>query len=208
MGMILQSNQWNSDLLDTSTGLLCQLRVGDDTDAWGRFVALYNPYLYGWLRRQAVQHADAEDLVQETLAIVVGQVQDFQHSQRPGAFRNWLRTTLANRLRLFRRSERLRTASLTNSDLLARLGEALEKEEGPLVQTWDHDHDRYIARKFLEKIEPDFQPVTWLAFRRVVIQGCDPEQTAEELEISLDSVYAAKSRILKRLRQEAEDLLD
>jgi len=195
-------------MMDTSTGLLCKLRVGDEADAWGRFMALYKPYLYGWLRRQSVQHADAEDLVQETLAVVIGQVQDFQHNQRPGAFRNWLRTTLANRLRLFRRSEKVRSVASTNCDLLARLAEALDKEAGPLVQTWDHDHDRYIARKFLEKIEPDFQPMTWLAFRRVVIQGCDPEQAAEELEISLDSVYAAKSRILKRLRLEAEDLLD
>jgi len=155
-----------------------------------------------------VQHADAEDLVQETLAVVAAQLKRFEHNHRLGAFRCWLRRTLVNQLRVLRRSQKVRSTTLANSAHLLSLAEALEDPKGSLARIWEHDHDRYVVRKLLERIEPDFQPSTWQAFRLAVLQGTEPEQVAAELGISVDSVYAAKSRVLKRLRQEAEGLLD
>src|SRR5438132_12500475 len=94
-------------MLETSTSLLRQLRAGNDAGAWGRFVYLYTPYLYGWLLRQGVQHADDEDLVQETLAVDDGQVKRFEHNHRLGAFRCWLRRHLVNHLRVLPRSHKV-----------------------------------------------------------------------------------------------------
>ena len=57
----------------------------------------------------------------------------------------------------------------------------------------------------LERIEPEFTPPTWQAFRRWVVEGMDPEQVAAELGTSLTAVYNAKFRVMKRLRQVAQD---
>jgi RNA polymerase sigma-70 factor (ECF subfamily) len=57
----------------------------------------------------------------------------------------------------------------------------------------------------MEKIEAEFQPKTWQAFLSLAIEGVNPELVAAELGLSLDSVYAAKSRVLRRLRQEAKN---
>ncbi len=72
---------------------------------------------------------------------------------------------------------------------------------------WNQEHDRHVMRRLLELAEPSFAPSTWQAFRRQVIGGVAAAKVAVELGISLHSVYAAKSRVLNRLRQEADGLV-
>jgi RNA polymerase sigma-70 factor (ECF subfamily) len=62
--------------------------------------------------------------------------------------------------------------------------------------------------RLLEQIEAEVRPPTWQAFRRVVLDGKDEETVATELGISVNAVFIAKSRVLARLRREAQDLLD
>ena len=53
----------------------------------------------------------------------------------------------------------------------------------------------------------DFDPTTWDAFRRFALEEKPAAKVAEELGISENAVLLAKSRILKRLRREAEGFL-
>jgi RNA polymerase sigma-70 factor (ECF subfamily) len=57
-------------------------------------------------------------------------------------------------------------------------------------------------------VKPDFQPITWEAFQRFALDGCAPAVVANELGLNVHSVIQAKSRILKRLREEAGELLE
>ena len=57
-------------------------------------------------------------------------------------------------------------------------------------------------------MQGDFAPATWQAFRRHVLEGEPAGQVAEELGLSLNSVLLAKSRVLKRLRQELAGLVE
>jgi hypothetical protein len=51
-----------------------------------------------------------------------------------------------------------------------------------------------------------FQPRTLKAALLLVVERQDPAQVAEELGMTLDTVYTAKSRVLKRLRDEWAEL--
>jgi len=191
----------------TSATLLERLRDRADAEAWQRLVDLYRPLLTGWLRRHALQVADVDDLVQEVLATVASEAPRFRHSGRPGAFRHWLRTILVNRLREFWRARRLRPAATGDSDFVQMLDQ-LEDADSGLSHLWEQEHDQHVARRLLDMIEPQFAPSTWQAFRRVVLDGARPDAVAEELGLTLNAVFIAKSRVLQRLRQEARDLLD
>src|SRR2546430_9892229 len=90
---------------DTSVSLLQQLREQPNGDAWRRLVELYTPLLRQWLSRNGMQSSDIDDLTQEVLAVVVRELPQFQHNQRVGAFRRWLRTILVNRLRNYWRAD-------------------------------------------------------------------------------------------------------
>jgi RNA polymerase sigma-70 factor (ECF subfamily) len=52
------------------------------------------------------------------------------------------------------------------------------------------------------------EPSTVQAFRRVAFEKISGVEAARDLGISVAAVYAARSRVLRRIRQLAEGLLD
>src|SRR5262249_57306210 len=61
-----------------------------DADAWRRFDDIYRPLLGGWLRRYALQDHDADDLVQDVLRAVAGELPHFHYDPARRHFRGWL----------------------------------------------------------------------------------------------------------------------
>src|SRR5690242_15110223 len=102
----------------TSASLLDRLRLQPDAESWQRLVDLYTPLIRGWLRRHAALDQDADDVVQEVLAVVVRKLPQFRRGERPGAFRRWLRSITVNCLRDFWRSQRTRPRATGDSDFL------------------------------------------------------------------------------------------
>jgi RNA polymerase sigma-70 factor (ECF subfamily) len=190
----------------TSLTLLELLRTSADAAAWKCLVGLYTPFIHGWLGRQAVPPEDADDLVQEVLTVLFRELPQFQHNQRQGAFRCWLRTVTVHRLRAYWKARRSRPEPLPIAEI-----EQLAELEAPgslLSQLWDREHDRHVLRRLLELIEPEFSPAAWQAFRWLTFDGRRPAEVAGELGMTVNAVLLAKSRILRRLRQEAEGLID
>jgi RNA polymerase sigma factor (sigma-70 family) len=194
-------------MFETSASLLERLRTGPDDAAWKRLVDLYTPLLRGWLRRHLVPHADVDDLVQEVMAVLVRELPNFQYDRRRGTFRSWLRTITVNRLKMFWRTRNTRPLATGDSDLLRKLAE-LEDPRSSLSQLWDQEHDRHVANRLLELIAGEFEGPSWQAFHRLTIDGDKPAAVATELGLSLNAVYLAKHRILRRLRQEIAGLTD
>src|SRR5262245_13542461 len=132
---------------ETSVSLLERL-AGQPTDRdWQRLDELYRPLLMAWAVRSSVGHADAEDLVQDTLAVVAAAVAGFEH-RGSGAFRSWLREIFANRLKGLFRKERYRPIATGDSDFLRRL-QQLESSDSELSRQWDLEHDRHVAKKVM-----------------------------------------------------------
>ena len=190
----------------TSVTLLERLRTQPDEETWKRLDDLYRPLIRRWLLRDPTLRNEAEDLVQEVLAVLVRELPRFQHD-RPGSFRCWLRTITLNRLKAFWQSRRHRPQCVgSDSDGLI-LGQ-LEDPHSTLSRQWDDEHDRHVVRRLMDLIEPQFESATLQAFRRVVFDGAKPTEVATELGITVNAVLLAKSRVLRRLRQEGEGLID
>ena len=190
---------------ETSASLLDRLRDNPDDQSWQRLVDLYTPLIRGWLRRHGLAQADADDLTQDVLAVVVRELPGFEHGGRAGAFRCWLRTITVNRARNFWRQRRAHPPAGGGSDFLNLLDQLEDPASGP-SRLWDEEHDRHVARRLMALAEPDFEPSTWRAFRRVVLDGVKPAAAAAELGLSVNAVLLAKSRVLRRLRQEMSGL--
>ena len=74
-------------------------------------------------------------------------------------------------------------------------------------QMWNREHDEYVMKRLMDTVRGQFEPKTWLAFRRQVVDGLRADVVAAELGVSLGSVYMAKSRVLNALRRESEGLV-
>jgi RNA polymerase sigma-70 factor (ECF subfamily) len=112
-----------------------------------------------------------------------------------------------NRLRKHWRVRDRRPQARGDSDIDARLAQ-LDDPASELSQIWNRQHDQYVLRQLLALAEPHFAPSTWKAFCRVALDGARPDVVAKELDISLNAVCLAKSRVLRRLRQESEGLIE
>jgi RNA polymerase sigma-70 factor (ECF subfamily) len=181
-----------------------EIRDCTDDEALRHLILYCESLLHRWLRCQQVQHADAEDLVQESLATVVRESPTFHTRVPSGVFHAWLRKVLRNRLRNFRRAQRVRSICRPSSDLLGQLTDEQSAGRDDLARRRDKEHDRHVFQQMKQRIEPAVQPKTWQAFWRLTFEDADPVSVAAELDLSLASVYAAKSRVLKRLRREAK----
>jgi RNA polymerase sigma factor (sigma-70 family) len=190
----------------TSASLLARVRDFDST-AWSRLVELYTPLIRRWLARVGVQTGHGEDLVQDVLAVVVRRFPEFRHNERTGAFRAWLRAIAVNCARDFWRANRIRAAPVGGTDFGGYLCQ-LEDNSNPLAEAWDREHDVHVTRQLLEVLRPEFEGKTWDMFRRFVLDGVPAAQVAAELGTTPNAVFIAKSRVLARLRQEADGLID
>jgi RNA polymerase sigma-70 factor, ECF subfamily len=191
----------------TSKSLLAKARDCSDQAAWRRLTEIYEPLIERWVRPHVAQRADAEDLVQEVMTTLVRELPRFDHNQRPGAFRAWLRTITIHRLRAHweKRDARLADAGGPDrSEALAQLADPTSE----LSRSWDEEHDRHVTKTLLVSIRLEFQPATWRAFERQVQDGQSASEVAEELGLSVNAVLIAKSRVLKRLREKAAGLVD
>ncbi len=192
--------------METSASLLERLRTSSDQEAWQRFHDLYRPLILRWVRRDPTLGEEAEDIVQDVMGVLVREAPGFQRRQT-GSFRRWLRTVTAHRLAGYYRARKNRPRALG-----APLEECpltqLADSNSELSRLWDEEHDRYVLGRLMDLIGPMFEESTLAAFRRLAFDGVAPAEAARELGLSLNAVLLAKSRVLSRLRQEAEGLID
>ena len=188
-------------------GSLLERLRGGQPGAWERLARLYGETVYGWCRRAGVPEADAADVCQEVFAAVARRLADFRR-ERPGdSFRGWLWTITRNKVRdHFRRcADRVQAAGGTTAQqLLHQVPEDAppDPEAGP-----EAEHGG-LYRRALELIQSEFEERTWRAFLMVTVEGRAPADVAAELGMTTGTVYAAKSRLLKRLREEFGELIE
>ena len=84
----------------------------------------------------------------------------------------------------------------------------MEDPHSGVSRLWDEEHDQYVTNYLLEQIKNEFRSGTWQAFQRLVLDQASPDDVAAELNISVNAVFIAKSRVLKRLRQIGANLID
>jgi RNA polymerase sigma-70 factor (ECF subfamily) len=191
---------------ETRQSLLLRAQAGEQ-DAWKDLTDLYRPLIIGWLQRQGVPARDLDDLSQDVLLSVVKHLPSFEHTGHRGAFRSWLRTIVCSRTTDYWRAAEPGTQADGGSGATAAL-QQITDPNSDLNRRWDEEHDRYVLDCLLDLVEEEFEPATVRAFRRLALDGASGAEAAAELGLSVAAVYVAKSRVLQRIRQEAEGLID
>lgn len=189
----------NADSAQTCPSLLIKIRDPNDVESWRTFVDIYAPLIYRYCRSKGLQDADAADVGQEVLAGVAHAIRRFEYRPERGRFRDWLgavtRNKLADHVQI--RDRPGRGTGGPDSD---RTFDFLQTTEAD--PQWATEFSAHILHVALERIRPRFEPTTWRAFETVWARGVSPLDVAREMEMPIDRVYLAKSRVLRRLREE------
>ncbi|MEO1529768.1 MAG: sigma-70 family RNA polymerase sigma factor [Planctomycetota bacterium] len=180
----------------TRKTLLLRAR-GGEPESWHELVRMYSPFIRTQLRRSRLPEHDLDDLTQDILLQLHRKICQFDHNGRPGAFRRWLRVVTLNRARAYLRS-RPNVSRVSISEI-----EPLADDKSSASRSFERDYNEHVIRQLVSRLASEFTESTMDSFKGYVLEQRDPKEVSAELGVSLQSVYIAKSRVLKRLRQMA-----
>jgi RNA polymerase sigma-70 factor (ECF subfamily) len=181
-----------------------RLRDLHDASAWELFVSTYAPLIYRYCRRQGLQEADTGDVTQEVLSQVTRSIATFDYQPERGRFRDWLGAVMRSKLARHYQKRARRQGENGSADTSA-LDETRAPESDP---EWVDDFNARLLEVALERIKSDFEPNNWRAFEMVWMQNKPVSDVAQAVGLTASSIYVAKFRVLKRLREEILLLAD
>jgi RNA polymerase sigma-70 factor (ECF subfamily) len=187
----------------TSTSLL-RRAVAREPDAWERIVTIYSPLVHHWCRQAGIPEHDVQDVSQDVFAAVSASLATFR-SDRPGTtFRAWMRGIARHKLLHYFQGRGEPAAGGTAAHM--RLQEVpippdpLELSEAPADVAG-------VFHRAVSLVRDQFEERTWRAFWRVAVEDRSPAEVATELGITANAVRQAKSRVLRRLKEEMGELI-
>ena len=191
----------------TSTTLLERLRAREQ-DAWERLLGLYAPLVAYWCKQWGVRGPDTDDVIQEVFQAVAAGLDNFRHERAGDTFRGWLRSITRHKVLDHLRRQRRQPAAQGGTDAQRRLQQIAELETSPPDDSGDpEDEMTRLYHRALELVRGEFEDRTWQAFWRAAVESQAPAEIATDLGISAAAVRKAKSRVLRRLREEIGDLI-
>ncbi|MBC8355713.1 MAG: sigma-70 family RNA polymerase sigma factor [Planctomycetes bacterium] len=191
----------------TSLSLLERVRTHDQ-EAWERLVYIYGPLVQHWCRKYRLQSQDMDEQFQDVWGAVFERIGGFRREQDGDSFRGWLWTITRNKLcDRFRKMDQ-QPQAVGGTDFRAVIEAMPDSEPADIAADGASPLVENPAHRAARLIRSDFEEPTWRAFWAVAVEGRQPAEVADDLGMKRDSVYQAKSRVLKRLREELDGLLD
>ena len=189
------------ELPETRQSLLLRLSKADDETAWPTFVRLYERAIYGFARRRGLQDSDARDVTQQVLIAVHKQIADWDSNPAKGSFRGWIFQVTSNLTMKMLRSKRRQLLEFT-PDVTTEL--AISNDTDPSI--FMLEYRRQVFLWAASTIQDRFQPTTWMAFVRTGVEGEPGAKVADDLNMTIGAVYAAKCRVMAQLRETVDQL--
>lgn len=187
---------------ETRLSLLARVSDKDDQAAWDEFVQLYQPVIHRTAMYKGLQDADAHDVTQQVLLSVAKSLEQRPHDPNRARFRTWLGTVTRNAALNALRKQRDRGSG--DSQVLQQLNALADVDTDE--ELLEREYQKELFRKAARAIEQEFAADTWQAFWQTTIEDRAIAEVGEQLEKSAGSIYAARSRVIRRLKEEVQRL--
>ena len=183
---------------DTRDSLIVQVQNPLNREAWEQFAMIYRPVIYRLARQKGLQDADAQDLSQRVLHAVSQSIGRWEKLDPPVKFRHWLRRVVRNAIlnALSRKPQDGATGGSVALDLLNQHTDA-DQDSASQIEI---EYRRELYLQAARLVQSDVNAQTWRAFELTVVDGIEVEEVARQLGKTPGNIYAARSRIMRRLR--------
>ena len=149
-----------------------------------------------------MQHADAEDLVQEVMTLV-GKAVDRFDPNGAGSFRGWLYTITRNSVVNFISRGRGPIGS-GDSDVQMLL-HAHPAEDEPTATVFRLEYRRLRFHEAATRLQERFTRTTWQAFWLTAVEQQSIAEVAQQLGKSEGAVRMARCRVIAQFREEVRE---
>ena len=194
------------DVPDTRDSLLIRVTNPRDQGAWEQFSRIYRPVVYNVARMRGLQDADAQDVAQQVLIAVARALPTWERRDASTRFRHWLCRIARNAtVNMLTRQPRDRAVG---GDHIRADSQSENEFDGGLDAQLEREYRRQLFRKAAERVRSRADAITWQAFAITMIDGLSIPDAAAQLDRSEAVIYAARSRIIRRLRDAVKQLED
>ena len=165
---------------------------------------IYRPIVQRIAIKRGLQPADAQDLAQQVLISVAGAIGRYQKSSATTRFRHWLRRVARNAIinALSRKPVDMATGGSAVLDLL----DDVPQHDNATAELIALEYRRELYLRAAEMVRVDVAADTWAAFEMTVFDGVSVEAATQKLGKSIGAIHAARSRVMKRLRDAVQTL--
>lgn len=186
--------------LKTRVTLLGRLRATPaDAAVWGEFVDWCGRHIYAWCRAWGLQESDAQDVTQDVFLNLSKQMSDFRYDPN-GSFRAWLKT-LTRRAWLAYATKQ-RKAGRGTGDAIEDERLATLKARDDLAQRLDDAFDLELLNEAARLVQLRVEARTWQAFSMMAFDGCSGSDVAATLDMKVATVFVARSKVQRMIRDE------
>ena len=184
----------------TTSTVLASLRDFNNQAAWDRFVSRFREPIHRFARTVGLGESDAEDVAQETLVAFAESYRRGSYDPAKGRLSQWL-FGIAHRKALDERRQGGRRPKTAGSSEAGSLEQLAVASEAAMMASWDQEWEQALLERCLEQVRIEVEPLTFQAFEMVVRESQDAAQAANVLGVPIKTVYNAKHRVLKRIRE-------
>lgn len=188
---LLNSGARHLDTTDRS--LISRVRNPHDSSAWREFTALYRPIIVRYSRSRYLEPADADDVAQDVLKILVNRLKTFEYDPAKGRFSNWLLTIVNNQIK---RQQRKRRPTRADTSFLEA-----QADPDDTQAIWEPIFMKEHIKRCLKLARPDFAQKTFEAFERSFLKEEPVASVCTALNVNPNQVFLARFRVLKRLKE-------
>lgn len=195
--------------LPTRASLIQRLKDWQDQSSWEEFFNTYWKLIYGVARKAGLTDAEAQDVVQETMASVAKHMPTFRYDPAIGSFKAWL--LIMTRWRIvgqFRKRGPFAIQIPTSADSTSTA--LVEKVADPAGQAldavWEAEWENNLLQAAIAKVRRRIDPQKYQVFDFYVNKDWPPEKVASRFNVSVDQVYVIKHRVTETIREEVKRL--
>ncbi|GMU38990.1 MAG: sigma-70 family RNA polymerase sigma factor [Phycisphaerae bacterium] len=183
------------DWITTST-ILHDLRDATNEAAWRRLTDRFRRPIIAFALRMGLSAADAEDAAQETLTAFVESFRRGAYDPARGRLSRWLFGIAYHQALRERRRRAQQPPCQPETSFWNKL-----PDEREASWCWDAEWEQALLEECLARARLEFEPETFRAFECAMRADGGADDVARQLGIPVKTVYNAKHRVLKRVRE-------
>jgi RNA polymerase sigma-70 factor (ECF subfamily) len=156
-----------------------------------------------WCGRWGLAGEGARDVAQEIFAAVAGGIDGFRRDRPDDIFRGWRRGITRHKVLMALRREGRRLLGSGCTEAVIRLRAV------PDLPEVDYDPPEELHRLYhraVGLVRAEFEGRSWEMFWRVTVDGREVAAVATEFGVTPTAVRQARSRVLRRLKEELGEL--
>jgi RNA polymerase sigma factor (sigma-70 family) len=184
----------------TRVTLLGRLRAApDDPGVWSEFVDWYGRKIHAWCMVWGLQESDAQDVTQEVFLNLSQKMHGFCYDPN-GSFRAWLKTLTRRAWQVYATKQRKAGRGTGDDSAMDHMANIEARED--LTKRLEEAFDQEMFKEASNLVKLRVEPRTWEAFELLAVHGCSGAEVAARLKMKVPTVFVARSKVQRMLREE------